>query len=106
MGTSELIVIVIIIAVLLWFVYEKTVKAASIDDGTLVEDKLDKNVIPTTRKWGIAGAFISGGIMIISSEIVSGIVVIVIGVSATLGFVTLLEGFSNIIRLLRKISEK
>jgi hypothetical protein len=77
-----------------------------VDDGVLVELKLDNDVIPTTRKWGIWGSIISGVGLIVSSEFISGIVVIIVGISTTIGFVILLEGFSTIIKLLRKISNK
>ena len=110
MGSGEITIIylafIAVIAFILWYLYKDVISRIGIDDGTLVEDKLDKNVIPTTRKWGIIIAFISGGILILTSEVFSGVVTILIGVSSTIGFVILLEGFSNIIRLLRKISEK
>ena len=90
----------------IWLFSKDTLDKIGIDDGTLVEDKLDKNVIPTTRNWGIWGSIISGAITVLSGSLFSGIVIIIIGISSTLGFVILLEGFSTVIKLLRKISEK
>lgn len=109
MGTSETYLLYLllggVIIFVIWFFSKDAIDKIGVDDGTLVEDKLDKNVIPTTRSWGIWGSIISGGITILSGDF-SGIVIIIIGVSSTLGFVILLEGFSTIIKLLRKISEK
>jgi hypothetical protein len=109
MGTSEFLVLYVLFGIgiifLVWY-YKDKIEMIGIDNGTLVEDKLDKNVIPITRKWGIWSSVISGVGLIITTQVVSGIIVIVIGISTTLGFVILLEGFSTIIKLLRKISDK
>jgi hypothetical protein len=103
-----IIIYLLIVGVIIFFVLfnKDKIEKIGVDDGTLVEDKLDKNVIPTTRKWGIWGSIISGLGLIISTEFISGIIVIIIGISSTIGFVILLEGFSTIIKLLRKISNK
>ena len=77
-----------------------------VDNQTLVEDKLDNNVIPTTRKWGVWGSIILGLGSIFQLSIISGIIIMVVGVCSTVGFTILLEGFSTLIRLQRKISEK
>ena len=110
MGMSEMYLLYLllggVIIFVIWFFSKDTIDKIGVDDGTLVEYKLDKNVIPTTRNWGIWGSIISGAITVLSGDLISGIVIIIIGVSSTLGFVILLEGFSTIIKLLRKISEK
>jgi hypothetical protein len=110
MGTSEMYILYLlfggVIIFVIWFLSKDLIDKIGVDDGTLVEDKLDKNVIPTTRNWGLWGSIISGAITLLSGDVISGIVIIIIGVSSTLGFVILLEGFSTIIKLLRKISEK
>ena len=92
--------------IFLVYYFKDEIDKIGVDNGTLVEDKLDKNVIPITRKWGIWSSVISGVGLIITTQFISGILVILIGVSSTLGFVILLEGFSTIIKLLRKISNK
>ena len=113
MGMSEMYLIYLLIGgggiifFVIWFLSKgANDKIETAEEILLVEDKLDKNVIPTTRNWGIWGSIISGAITILSGDVISGIVIIIIGVSSTLGFVILLEGFSTIIKLLRKISEK
>ncbi len=98
--------LVVLIIVFIIIMFKDKIEKIGVDDGTLVEIKLDKDVIPTTRKWGIFGSIISGVGLIISTEFLSGILVIIIGISTTIGFVILLEGFSTIIKLLRKISDK
>lgn len=103
-----IIIYMLVVLVIVFFIIIKKeqIEKIGIDDGTLVEIKLDRDVIPTTRKWGIWGSIISGVGLIISTEFLSGIIVIIIGISTTIGFVILLEGFSTIIKLLRKISDK
>ncbi len=103
-----IIIYMVIVLVIVFLIISKKeqIEKIGVDDGTLVEIKLDKDVIPTTRKWGIWGSIISGVGLIISTEFLSGIIVIIIGISTTIGFVILLEGFSTIIKLLRKLSDK
>ena len=105
----KMIIIYMLVVSVIFFliIYNKDkIDKIGVDDGVLVELKLDNDVIPTTRKWGIWGSIISGVGLIVSSEFISGIVVIIVGISTTIGFVILLEGFSTIIKLLRKISNK
>jgi|694.fasta_scaffold22546_6 hypothetical protein len=103
-----IIIYMLVVSVIIFLIiYNKDkIDKIGVDDGVLVELKLDNDVIPTTRKWGIWGSIISGVGLIVSSEFISGIVVIIVGISTTIGFVILLEGFSTIIKLLRKISNK
>jgi hypothetical protein len=101
-----LYLLIVFLVVLVLLHYKDKINQIGIDSGTPVEEKLDKNVIPTTRLWGIWGSIISGVGLIITAEFLSGIIVILVGISSTLGFVILLEGLSTIIKLLRKISDK
>jgi hypothetical protein len=103
--TMIIIYMLVVSVIIFLIIYNKDkIDKIGVDDGVLVELKLDNDVIPTTRKWGIWGSIISGVGLIVSSEFISGIVVIIVGISTTIGFVILLEGFSTIIKLLRKIS--
>jgi hypothetical protein len=105
--TMIIIYMLVVSVIIFLIIYNKDkIDKIGVDDGVLVELKLDNDVIPTTRKWGIWGSIISGVGLIVSSEFISGIVVIIVGISTTIGFVILLEGFSTIIKLLRKISNK
>ena len=74
----------------------------------LTEDKFDNNIIPTTRMWGIIGSILIGLGILLSKDggIIEGFLYTLIGVMSTLGLCILLEGFSTVIKLLRKISEK
>jgi hypothetical protein len=74
----------------------------------LTEEKFDKDVIPTTRIWGIVGSVLVciGTILSEEGDWFQGLIYLVIGIMSTLGLCILLEGFSTIIKLLRKISDK
>ena len=64
-----------------------------------------KNIIPTTKTVGIISSLITGGVTVYYGNVAGGIITGIIGIMATLGLCILLEGFSTIIKLLRKTSE-
>ena len=74
----------------------------------LTEDKFDKDVIPNTKTYGIIGAILValGEFLSKDGGIFSALIYGLVGVMSTLGLCILLEGFSTVIKLLRKISEK
>ena len=74
----------------------------------LTEEKFDTNIIPTTKIVGIVGSIIVFFGIILSPEgdFFDGLIYLVFGIMSTLGLCVLLEGFSTIIKLLRKISDK
>ena len=74
----------------------------------LTEEKFDKNIIPTTKVWGIVGSVLVfiGTILSEEGDFFDGLIYLVFGIMSTLGLCVLLEGFSTIIKLLRKISDK
>ena len=74
----------------------------------LTEEKFDKNIIPTTKIWGIVGSVLVfiGTILSEEGDFFDGLIYLVFGIMSTLGLCVLLEGFSTIIKLLRKISDK
>jgi len=72
-----------------------------------VEDEFDKNLIPTTKIIGILSSILVGITSFYQLGInLYGVLITVVGIMGTLGLCILLEGFSTIIKLLRKISEK
>jgi hypothetical protein len=88
---------------------EQSVKTEiKLNENQLTEDKFDNDVIPTTKTWGIVGSILVGfGIFFRpNGGIIEGLTYSVIGIMTTLGLCVLLEGFSTVIKLLRKISEK
>jgi hypothetical protein len=73
----------------------------------LTEDKFDKDVIPNTKTYGIIGAILVAlGEFLSNDGGISALIYGLVGVMSTLGLCILLEGFSTVIKLLRKISEK
>lgn len=78
----------------------------NINDEVLTEDKFDKDIIPTTKAFGIIGSILSGLLMFFNGSWFDGLLYAIVGIMATLGLCVLLEGISTIIKLLRKISEK
>ena len=72
------------------------------------EEKFDKNIIPTTKIVGIVGSVLVfiGTILSPEGDFFGGLIYLVFGIMSTLGLCVLLEGFSTIIKLLRKISDK
>ena len=73
----------------------------------LTEEKFDKDIIPTTKIWGIVGSvLVCLGATLSEEGFFQVLIYLVIGIMSTLGLCVLLEGFSTIIKLLRKISDK
>lgn len=72
----------------------------------LTEEKLDYNVIPATKRWGIVSAIVTGLLQVFCGNLIYGVILAIIGVMSTLGLCIILEGFSTIIKLLRAISLK
>ena len=76
------------------------------DINELVENKIRTSIIPTTKTVGIiTGIMLSIG-LIFSGNILDGIIAGVVYISSVLALVILLDGFAEIITLLRKISQQ
>ena len=69
-----------------------------------VEQRILNNIIPTTKKWGIISAILAGLGLLVSGQIIMAILVPILYYSSVMAFLVLLEGYAEIIALLRKIS--
>lgn len=69
-----------------------------------VENRIRKNIIPLTKNIGIISGIIIGLGMIFSGQIITGILVALMYISGVFALVILLDGFAEIISLLRSIS--
>lgn len=72
----------------------------------LVEHKIRNTIIPNTRAFGIITGIIIAITLAFSGGVLAGIFTGIAYISSTLALVVLLDGFAEIITLLRKISEK
>lgn len=71
---------------------------------TSVEYKIVNNIIPTTKRWGIISAIIAGVGLLVSGQVIMAILMPILYYSSVMAFLVLLEGYAEIISLLRKIS--
>lgn len=77
---------------------------ASKEDSALVEDRIRHNIIPTTKLYGSIGIILTGLVLVFNGELVEALLSTFFSFAAMYALLILLDGYAEIIALLRKIS--
>ena len=72
----------------------------------LVELRIRENIIPTTKTWGLISAILMCIGLLVAGQIIDGIILPVIYYMSILALIILLDGFAEVITLLRVIASR